>query len=842
MKEFTDLNLSKELKEILKQCYSECNEESYITVNNFIYHFVLYFSNSKNSAVSTFLSSSYSKEELNKILEELKELWKDEGVVKRVTSEKLTIIDPELINLFIETDKEFKSKTVEAHNLFTTILHHKELYVNEIFRSNINENKNDIISDLVGLLKERVNGLDMLKKAEDMIKGMEKDKSDEDDFALFEESSPINSSNSDPNSVTPLLDRFSLDMTSRARSGKYDPVIGRDEIVDLVIEVLSKRKKGNAVLTGDAGVGKSAIIERLAQRIVSGDVPLKLRDKRICALDLNDLVAGTKFRGEYEERLQKVIKEVVSHPEVIVFIDEIHNLVGNGGSGGNGGADQILKPYLARGEFQCIGATTNEEFKKFIEKDAALNRRFTEINVTEPTAEETIKILKGIQKQNEEFHNVKYTNEVLDACVEWSGKYITGKNYPDKAIDLLDLSGALLELRSIKETNEQKDLRTKIQETIDAKIKAVTIDQDFEEGERLRAVEKSLKSQLDKTNVKLNKKNWPEVSLDNVAEAVSKISFIPVDKIAQTDMTKLKSMRKELSSRVIGQDEAIGVLSRAMQKNVLGLKDPHKPILSALFLGSTGTGKTYLTQMLADVFFGSDKKLIKINGGELKDETSVNKLVGSSAGYVGFDTFSPELLKVKKTPHCVLLIDEIEKANKAVYDIFLNILDEGYTILADGTRVDFTNTVIIFTSNIGTKELKNHTNIGFGTVENPDKENEKIVKNAMEKAFRPEFINRINSIVVFKELREKELMKIFDLELAKIKKQLLKSKYTFRASAELKKYIVGLCTEKMGARELQRNINKYIIEPVSECMLDTPDKFRYLVDIKDGKSIVKEEA
>lgn len=702
----------------------------------------------------------------------------------------------------------------------------------------------------VGVLKEK--NIDYNDKSNEKDKSGVVDSSstlnssskEDDEFEAWGQGEGVNINDVDEDSTTPTLDSFSRDMTKEAKDNNYDPVIGREDVVDSIIEILSKRRKPNVSITGKAGIGKSAIVERLAQRIASGDVPEALQGKRICSLNLNDLVAGTKFRGEYEERLKNIIKEVCNDKSVIIYIDELHNLVGNGSNSGNGDAANILKPYLARGEFQCIGSTTDEEYRKFIEKDAALNRRFTQVSVKEPSAQETVKILKGVCKKYEEFHHVKIEKDVIDTCVEWSQRYVKDKNQPDKAVEVMDMAGAIVKLRQTVDRTKQKELEEKLTSITDAKIKEA-MNTNFDEAEKIQAEESSAKNELDKELGRINKelcdrKNWPTITVDDVAEAVGKISKVPVDAIRKTDREKLKEMKNTLETRVIGQQEAIDTVTNVINQNVLGLRADHRrPLGSFLMVGPSGVGKSLICKELATTFYGSDDSLIRIDGNTLKDDTSVNSLIGVGAGYVGFDS-EPQLLQVKRKPNSVLLIDEVEKMSPKIFDIFLTILDEGKIKLADATtEVDFSSCVIIFTGNIGTKELAGDVNIGFNTPnrEEKKKRNEAIVQAAIKRTFRPEFIGRLSSIVIFNELGDTELKKILELELGKIKKQFTKTKLSLKVSAKFKDHIVKSCDPKYGARDLRRLLEKNLITQVSQYMIENTEATKFNVDY-DGNNVV----
>lgn len=702
----------------------------------------------------------------------------------------------------------------------------------------------------VGVLKEK--NIDYNDKSNEKDKSGVVDSSstlnssskEDDEFEAWGQGEGVNINDVDEDSTTPTLDSFSRDMTKEAKDNNYDPVIGREDVVDSIIEILSKRRKPNVSITGKAGIGKSAIVERLAQRIAAGDVPEALQGKRICSLNLNDLVAGTKFRGEYEERLKNIIKEVCNDKSVIIYIDELHNLVGNGSNSGNGDAANILKPYLARGEFQCIGSTTDEEYRKYIEKDAALNRRFTQVSVKEPSAQETVKILKGVCKKYEEFHHVKIGKDVIDTCVEWSQRYVKDKNQPDKAVEVMDMAGAIVKLRQTVDRTKQKELEEKLTLITDAKIKEA-MNTNFDEAEKIQAEESSAKNDLSKEVERINKelsdkKNWPTITVEDVAEAVGKISKVPVDAIRKTDREKLKEMKNTLETRVIGQQEAIDTVTNVINQNVLGLRADHKrPLGSFLLVGPSGVGKSLICKELATTFYGSEDSLIRIDGNTLKDDTSVNSLIGVGAGYVGFDS-EPQLLQVKRKPNSVLLIDEVEKMSPKIFDIFLTILDEGKIKLADATtEVDFSSCVIIFTGNIGTKELAGDVNIGFNTPnrEEKKKRNEAIVQAAIKRTFRPEFIGRLSSIVIFNELGDAELKKILELELGKIKKQFTKTKLSLKVSAKFKDHIVKSCDPKYGARDLRRLLEKNLITQVSQYMIENTEATKFNVDY-DGNNVV----
>jgi ATP-dependent Clp protease ATP-binding subunit ClpC len=651
----------------------------------------------------------------------------------------------------------------------------------------------------------------------------------------FPDESPIKKSNSTKTKTDtdmPFLDQFSFDMTKAAKEGKFDPVVGREKELEQLLEILSCRKKNNAILLGDPGVGKTAVVEALAQRIVSLNVPKYFLDKKICSLDLNGLVSGTKYRGQYEERLQGIIKEVTSHPEIIVYIDEFHNLVGNGSSSGSGDGANILKPYLARGEFQCIGSTTVEEYRKYVEKDGALKRRFQNIMVDQPDASETETILENIKGKYEEFHGITVDQEIVKKCVEWTGRYVTDRFFPDKAIDALDMTASRTKLAVPTDTEKLKEAMRELEEA-KAKKKEAVKSQNFELAADWRDKEKELERKVsdlkgDKEDVELEGEvpEKPAATLDTLESVISKLSGIPEETIGKTDVEKLKGMKTTLEREVIGQPQAIKEVVMSLQRNSLGLRDPKKPIASLLMVGPTGSGKTYLCKTLAREFFGSEDALIRFDMSEFTEKHEVTKLTGATASYVGYED-TPLLDQVRRKPYSVVLFDEIEKADKAIYQVFLSILDEGFIALGNGVKVDFKNTVIVFTGNVGTKELMLHGDgLGFGkpkTKEEMASEVEGIIMKSIRKTFSPEFINRLSKTIVFNNLDKADMAKICDLELKKLEGRLAERGYSLTVSPEVKSLIVDSCDLKYGARDLQRGIVKYVEEEICTQMLEETD-------------------
>lgn len=645
-----------------------------------------------------------------------------------------------------------------------------------------------------------------------------------------------------PDSKTPNLDKFSFDMTSADKRGKYDPIVGRETEIDQIIKILCCRIKNNAILLGEPGVGKTAIVEALANRINQGKVPEELKNKRICSLDLNALVSGTKYRGEYEQRLQSIIKEVTSCPDVIIYIDEFHNLVGNGSTAGSGDGANILKPYLARGEFRCLGSTTTKEYRNFVEKDASLKRRFQEVHVDEPSNRETLNILKKIVRKYEDFHKVIYPTNVLEDCVEWSARYITDKHFPDKAIDCLDRAGTTAALRNNKPDDNLDKLAAEIKNLSSNKVKLVA-EQNFEEAAKYRdkilAKEKELdKLKQEQNKNRTNRKFWGNVSSEDIANEISKISKVPLDKIRSVERERIGSMRKVLSSKVVGQDEAVEKITKSLQKNIMGFRDTTKPIASFLLCGSTGTGKSYISKIVAKEFFGSEDALVRIDCGEFTDgKASLSKLTGATPGYIGYED-EPLLEKIKYKPFSVLLVDEVDKVTPEAFNIFMNILDEGYCVLGNGCKVDFRNTIIIFTGNVGTKELQNNVNLGLSIVGDRKETDEKIVKKSISKFFRPEFLNRLTDIIVFNTLTKTDMRKIFTIEFNKVKKRVSENGYTVKVNSTLRDHIIDSCDLNFGARDLKRNIDKFVVDKLVEAVMNDEKLNSVTLDWKKDKVIV----
>ncbi|PKR83084.1 ATP-dependent protease ATP-binding subunit ClpC [Heyndrickxia camelliae] len=644
---------------------------------------------------------------------------------------------------------------------------------------------------------------------------------------------------------TPTLDSLARDLTAIAREETLDPVIGRSKEIQRVIEVLSRRTKNNPVLIGEPGVGKTAIAEGLAQQIVNNEVPETLRDKRVMTLDMGTVVAGTKYRGEFEDRLKKVMDEIRQAGNIILFIDELHTLIGAGGAEGAIDASNILKPSLARGELQCIGATTLDEYRKYIEKDAALERRFQPIQVDEPSIEESILILKGLRDRYEAHHRVSITDEAIEAAVKLSDRYISDRFLPDKAIDLIDEAGSKVRLRSYTTPPSLKELEAKLEEIKKEKDAAVQ-SQEFEKAASLRDSEQRLREKLEET-----KKSWKEkqgqenseVTVEDIANVVSNWTRIPVSKLAQTESERLLNLEEILHSRVIGQEEAVKAISKAVRRARAGLKDPKRPIGSFIFLGPTGVGKTELARALAEAMFGDEDAMIRIDMSEYMEKHSTSRLVGSPPGYVGFEEGGQLTEKVRRKPYSVILLDEIEKAHPDVFNILLQVLEDGRLTDSKGRTVDFRNTVVIMTSNVGAEALKRNKFVGFNIQDsNQDyKDMKGKVMDELKKAFRPEFLNRVDETIVFHALEKDQLKQIVTLMSEELVKRLKEQKIELEISEGAKEKIAqeGYDPE-YGARPLRRAIQKYIEDRLSEELLKGVilEGQHVVIDVKDGKFVV----
>lgn len=628
-------------------------------------------------------------------------------------------------------------------------------------------------------------------------------------------------------SKTPTLDNFGRDLTSLARDGKLDPVIGREKEIERVSQILSRRKKNNPLLIGEPGVGKSAIAEGLALRIQQKKVSRVLYGKRVITLDLASLVAGTKYRGQFEERMKAIMTELEKNRDVILFIDELHTIVGAGSSTGSLDASNMFKPALARGEIQCIGATTLDEYRQYIEKDGALERRFQKVMVEPTTVDETIQILHQIKDKYEDHHNVHYTDEAIQACVNLTARYITDRFLPDKAIDAMDEAGSRVYIKNMKVPSEIIEHETRIEEVKELKQQAVKA-QDYLEARKLKDEEERLQIELNLAQEQWDKdvkEKKEEVTEESVAEVVSMMSGVPVTKVGKNELDKLAQMDDKLNGKVIGQEDAVKKVVKAIQRNRAGLKDPNRPIGTFIFLGTTGVGKTELAKVMARELFDSDEALIRIDMSEYMEKFAVSRLVGAPPGYVGYEEGGQLTEAVRRKPYAVVLLDEIEKAHPDVFNILLQILDEGFVTDSLGRKIDFRNTIIILTSNIGTRDLKDFGDgVGFGTnakKTNTDARARSTIENALKKAFAPEFLNRIDDIIIFNSLEQKDIKRIIDLELSKLYGRLEKLGYRIELTEEAKDFISEKGWDKdFGARPLKRAIQKYIEDLLAEMLVN----------------------
>ena len=677
--------------------------------------------------------------------------------------------------------------------------------------------------------------------------GLDSDEDDEDDELLPSDSGKQKPSRtattSKSGSNTPVLDSFSTDMTQAALDGKLDPVVGREREIERLAQILTRRKKNNPILIGEPGVGKSAIVEGLSQRIVQRKVSRMLFGKRILALDMAAVVAGTKYRGQFEERLRSIIQELKKNPDIILFIDEVHTIIGAGSAPGSMDAANMLKPALSRGEVQCIGATTVDEYRKSIEKDGALERRFQKILVEPTTADETLQILENIKDRYEDHHNVTYTADALKACVTLAQRYITDRSFPDKAIDVMDEAGSRTHLSNLSVPKEIEDKEHQIDFTRAGKNDAVNR-QDFELAARFRDQEKDLEAELEQMRKEWEKslKSHREiVDEENIATVVSMMSGIPVQKIAREEGERLKGLAPALKSKVIAQDSAIDLLARAIRRSRVGLKNPNKPIGSFLFLGPTGVGKTLLAKELAEQMFGTSDALIRVDMSEFMEKFAVSRLVGAPPGYVGYEDGGQLTEKVRRKPYSIVLLDEIEKAHQDVFNILLQVMDEGRLTDSESRTVDFRNTIIIMTSNIGSRQIQEYgRGIGFGTSDaGTAMARQDIIRKALNKSFAPEFINRIDEIITFNQLDRQAVGQIVSIELTQLIKRLEGMGYTLSVTDPAKEFLADKgYSREYGARPLKRAIQSYVEDKLAEVMIDgdCPEGSALTVDTNPDKT------
>ncbi len=748
--------------------------------------------------------------------------------------------DKKNLHLTRQAERALKTTFLEAKLFQSTSINTAHLLLC------ILRNENDPTTKLLNKMKIDYDGIKdqfklLISNEEDFIDSPTSESFPNDDDLPAEQSGKENlfsGSATKPNkkSKTPVLDNFGRDLTYLATEGKLDPVVGREGEIQRVSQILSRRKKNNPLLIGEPGVGKSAIVEGLALRIVQRKVSRILFDKRVVTLDLASLVAGTKYRGQFEERMKAVMNEIEKNDDIILFIDEIHTIVGAGGATGSLDASNMFKPALARGELQCIGATTLDEYRQYIEKDGALERRFQKVIVEPTTVEESIEILQNIKDKYETHHNVTYTDEAIEACVKLTNRYMTERFLPDKAIDALDEAGSRVHITNIHVPDKILKIEKQLEEVRELK-NSVVKKQKYEEAAKLRDDEKNLEKELS-----VEQETWEEesklhretVSEANVAEVVSMMTGVPVNRIAQTESTKLAALPDRIKGKVIGQDEAVSKITKAIQRNRAGLKDPNKPIGSFIFLGQTGVGKTQLAKVLAQELFDSENALIRIDMSEYMEKFAISRLVGAPPGYVGYEEGGQLTEKVRRKPYSIILLDEIEKAHPDVFNMMLQVLDDGFLTDSLGRKVDFRNTIIIMTSNIGSRQLKDFgQGVGFGTAaksNQADSHAKSVIENALKKTFAPEFLNRIDDVVVFNALSREDIHKIIDIELSKLYSRIDGLGYNLKLSKNAKDFIADKGFDKQyGARPLKRAIQKYIEDALAEEIINTK--------LKEGDSI-----
>ena len=732
--------------------------------------------------------------------------------LKNMSNIPLTRQTEKVLKITYLEAKIFKSKLIGTEHLLLSILRDEDNIATQIL------DKFDVTYDVVKeLLEYQTSKPQGTTSSEPLDDDLPKPKGS---------TSTSKTSKSKEKSKTPILDNFGKDLTELAAKDKLDPVIGRQKEIDRVAQILTRRKKNNPILIGEPGVGKTAIAEALALRITQKKVSRILHNKRVVTLDLASLVAGTKYRGQFEERMKAIMTEIEKSDDVILFIDELHTIVGAGGASGSLDASNMFKPALARGELQCIGATTLDEYRQYVEKDGALARRFQVVVVDPTTTEETKTILDNIKDKYESHHNVSYSQQAIEACVTLSDRYISDRFLPDKAIDLMDEAGSRVHMHNLDVPEVIIEIENKIEE-IKSQKNQVVQNQKYEEAAQLRDTEKKLLSELDvqkKKWLEESKKKRHKVNEKNISEVVSMVTGIPVERIAQNESSRLLGMSKELSKKVIGQDDAIDKLVRAIKRNRVGLKDPKKPIGSFIFLGPTGVGKTELAKVLAKYLFDKDDSLIRVDMSEYMEKFSISRLVGAPPGYVGYEEGGQLSEKVRRKPYSIILLDEIEKAHPDVFNLLLQILDEGFLTDGLGHRVDFRNTIMIMTSNIGARDVQDFgAGIGFETKSRADNLNDNLnstIDKALQRTFNPEFINRLDDIIIFNSLTRDNLYKIIDINLEKLYKKANEIGYTIKLSKECKDFLIKKgYNPKYGARPLERAIQKYLEDVLAEEIL-----------------------
>jgi ATP-dependent Clp protease ATP-binding subunit ClpC len=806
-----DNNFSSQVKEII----SFSREEALRLGNDFIgtEHLLLgLIREGDNTAVRILKSFNVDLYELRKEVE-LAVKDKTGKNIANINSLPLTKQAEKVIRVTVLEAKALKSPTVETEHLMLSILKNKENIATQIL------NQFDVDYDLFR------QELGMVKSNDIRAEYQEENDDDFDDEKKYSQSKSRGGAAT--KSKTPVLDNFGRDITKLAESGTLDPIVGREKEIERVSQILSRRKKNNPILIGEPGVGKTAIVEGLALRIVQRKVSRVLFDKRVISLDLAALVAGTKYRGQFEERMKAIMNELEKNRDVILFIDEIHTIVGAGGASGSLDASNIFKPALARGELQCIGASTLDEYRMYIEKDGALDRRFQKVMIDPPSVDDTIQILNNIKPKYEEYHNVIYDDEAINACVKLSDRYITDRLLPDKAIDVLDEVGARVHLKNINVPQNILDLEKKI-EDIKVEKNRVVKSQKFEEAASLRDTEKRLGEELEKAKAQWEEeskhKRYP-IGEEEIAEVISMMTGIPVRRMVEAETEKLRKMGDEMKGMVVGQDEAIMKVVKAIQRNRVGLKDPKKPIGTFIFLGPTGVGKTELARALARHMFDSEDALIRIDMSEYMEKFTVSRLIGAPPGYVGYEEGGQLTERVRRKPYSVILLDEIEKAHPDIYNILLQVLDDGQLTDGLGRKVDFKNTMIIMTSNIGVRQLKDFGDgVGFATAarqQSSDEIGKAVIEKALKRTFSPEFLNRIDDVIIFNSLTKDNIFEIIDILMKGVTKRLTNLGFSLELTEEAKSFLADKgYDQQFGARPLHRAIQKYLEDPLAEEILN----------------------
>lgn len=812
-----DNNFSSQVKEVI----SYSREEALRLGNDFIgtEHLVLgLIRDGENTAIKILKSLNVDLFELRK---EIEVAVKDKSGknIANINSLPLTKQAEKVIRITALEAKASKSATVETEHLMLSILKNKENIATQIL--NQFDVDYDIFKNELGFVASNPPS----PSAE--FSDENEDDFDEERKQYSQQRSQRAAAPGQPKTKTPVLDNFGRDITRLAESGSLDPIVGRENEIERVSQILSRRKKNNPILIGEPGVGKTAIVEGLALRIVQRKVSRVLFDKRVVSLDLAALVAGTKYRGQFEERMKAIMTELEKNRDVILFIDEIHTIVGAGGASGSLDASNIFKPALARGELQCIGASTLDEYRMHIEKDGALDRRFQKVLVEQPSVEETVQILNNIKSKYEDYHSVTYSAEAVDACVKLSERYMTDRLLPDKAIDVMDEVGARKHIKNISVPQDVIELEKKIEDIKLEKNKVVK-SQRFEEAASLRDSEKKLQEELEKA-----KGAWEEESKhkrfpieeEDIAEVISMMTGIPVKRMVQAETEKLRNMGGDLKGAVIGQDEAIAKVVKAIQRNRVGLKDPKKPIGTFIFLGPTGVGKTELARTLARQLFDNEDALIRIDMSEYMEKFTVSRLIGAPPGYVGYEEGGQLTERVRRKPYSVILLDEIEKAHPDIYNILLQVLDDGQLTDGLGRKVDFKNTLIIMTSNIGVRQLKDFgEGVGFATqarMQSAEENNKAVIEKALKRTFSPEFLNRIDDVIIFNSLTKENIFEIIDILMQGVMKRLVNLGFTMELTPAAKEFIADKGYDsQFGARPLHRAIQKYLEDPLAEEILN----------------------